>query len=84
LKDVKKLSYWTIQVPCSGILHFFKMNDFSLNVDKIKRFLPTDESDRYATDRPYSIKEIERILEKCDVRSREVVGDFFLCKWFYD
>jgi hypothetical protein len=40
LRDVQKLSYWTIQVYCSGILHFFKMNDLSLNINKIKRFLP--------------------------------------------
>jgi uncharacterized membrane protein len=44
LRDVRKLSYWSIQVYCSGILHFFKMNDISLNVDKIKRFLPQDGS----------------------------------------
>lgn len=56
LRDVEKLSYWSIQVYCSGILHFFKMNDVSLNVDKIKRFLPQDESDHYATDRPYSVQ----------------------------
>ena len=73
LRDVEKLSYWSIQVYCSGILHFFKMNDMPLNVDKIKRFLPQDESDHYATDRPYSVKEIECILEKCDVRSRVII-----------
>ena len=72
LRDVKKLSYWTIQVYCSGILHFFKMNDISLNINKIKRFLPEDEYDRYALDRPYSAKEIESILSKCDIRSRVV------------
>lgn len=70
LRDVQKLSYWSIQVYCSGILHFFKMNDMNLNVDKIKRFFPQDESERYATDRPYSVKEIEQIIEKCDVRSQ--------------
>ena len=73
LRDVKKLSYWSIQVYCSGILHFFKMNDISLNVDKIKRFLPQDESEHYATDRPYSVTEIELIKEKCDVRSKVIV-----------
>ena len=73
LRDVQKLSYWTIQVYCSGILHFFKMNDISLNIDKIKRFLPEDESDRYALDRPYSVTEIESMLAKCDIRSRVVI-----------
>lgn len=73
LKDVQKLSYWSIQVYCSGILHFFKMNDISLNIDKIKRFLPQDESEYYAKDRPYSVNEIERILAKCDIRSRVII-----------
>jgi integrase len=73
LRDIEKLSYWSIQVYCSGILHFFKMNDISLKVDKIKRFLPQDESDHYATDRPYSVQEIEKILEKCNVRSRVII-----------
>jgi integrase len=73
LRDVKKLSYWSIQEYCSGILHFFKMNDISLNVDKIKRFLPQDESEHYATDRPYSVTEIGRIIEQCDVRSKVII-----------
>lgn len=71
LRDIEKLSYWSIQVYCSGILHFFKMNNISLKVDKIKRFLPQD--DHYATDRPYSVQEIEKILEKCNVRSRIII-----------
>ena len=73
LRDVQKLSYWSIQVYCSGILHFFKMNDINLNINKIKRFLPPDESDHYGTDRPYSVQEIERIIAKCDVRSKVIV-----------
>ena len=40
---------------------------------KIKRSLPPDESDRYGKDRAYSLKEIEQILSKCDVRSRAAV-----------
>lgn len=58
---------------CSGILHFFKINDINLNIVKISRFLPEDESERYGKDRPYSAPEVERILEKCDVRSKVVV-----------
>ena len=40
LRDVKKLKYWSIQVYCCTILHFFEMNDVVLNTKKIKRFLP--------------------------------------------
>ena len=57
----------------SGILHFFEINDINLDTRKIRRFLPEDVSDHYATDRPYSVKEIEQILSKCDVRSRAMV-----------
>ena len=35
--------------------------------------MPEDESDYYGKDRPYSIKEIEQILSKCDVRAKAVV-----------
>lgn len=56
-----------------GIFHFFRINDFDLNTRKIKRFLPQDESDHYSVDRPYSVKEIEQILTKCDIRSRVVI-----------
>ncbi len=30
-KEVKKLKYWSIQVYCAAILHFFEMNDVVLN-----------------------------------------------------
>ena len=73
LKDVQHLSYLSIQVHLLGIFHFFKMNDFDLNTRKIKRFLPQDESDYYARDRPYAIGEIEQIVSKCDIRSRVVM-----------
>ena len=70
----RKLSYSAIQVSCSAIFHFFDINDVNLNTRKIKRFLPQDESDHYSTlDRPYSVDEIERILSKCDIRSRVII-----------
>jgi integrase len=72
LKDVKKLKYWSIQVYCAAILHFFEMNDVILNTKKIKRFLPADEG-HYQGDRPYSTNEIEVLLSKCDVRSRVII-----------
>jgi hypothetical protein len=61
-------------VHLSAIFHFFEINDYDdLNLRKIKRFLPEDESDLYLRDRPYSITEIEKILDKCDVRDRVAV-----------
>jgi site-specific recombinase XerD len=73
LKDVHRLTYLSIQVHLSGIFHFFEINDYDLRTKKIKRFLPEDESDHYAKDRPYSVKEIQQILSKCDVRARTCV-----------
>lgn len=74
LKDVEGLTYRSILVHLSAIFHFFEINDYDeLRRRKIKRFLPEDESDYYGKDRPYSIKEIEQILNKCDVRDKVAV-----------
>jgi len=35
LRDVEKLSYWTIQMHCETTFHFFEMNDVNLNTKKI-------------------------------------------------
>jgi hypothetical protein len=58
LKDARHLTCHSIRVHLSGI--FLEINDFYLNTKKIKRFMPQEgESDYYAKDRPYSVKEIE-------------------------
>jgi integrase len=66
LNEVQHLGYLSIQTHLSGILRFFAMNDYHLNIKKIRRFLPEDVAD--ITDRPYSVTEIEKILSKCDGR----------------
>lgn len=71
LRDTRKLSFWTIQVHYSAIHHWFDINDVVLNSRKIKKFLPSDES--YRDDRPYSVEEISRILDKCDIRQRVII-----------
>lgn len=76
LKDVEKLKYRSILVHLQAIFHFFEINDYNnnnLKRRKIRRFLPEDESDHYARDRPYSIKDIEQILSGCDIRARVAV-----------
>jgi integrase len=69
----RNLSRSTIIMYCAAIFHFFEINDVNINTRKIKRFIPKDESDRYLTDRPYSVDEIKLILDKCDIRSRVIV-----------
>ena len=39
LRDVRKLSFWSVQVHYSAIHHFFEINDVALNSRKIKKFL---------------------------------------------
>lgn len=74
LRDVKQLAYRSILVHLDAIFHFFEINDYdALKRKRIKRFLPEDESEYYAKDRPYSVKEIERILSRCDVRDKAAV-----------
>ena len=63
LNEVQQLGYLSIQTHLSGILRFFAMNDYHLNIKKIRRFLPSN-----ITDRSYSVTEIEKILSKCDGR----------------
>ena len=72
-----RISSSAIHVSYSPIVHFFEINDINLNTRKIKRFFPQDESDRYSTDRPYSIDEDEQILNKCDIRSRVIIFTFY-------
>jgi integrase len=74
LKDVERLTYRSILVHLSAIFHIFEINDYDdLRRRKIKRFLPEDESDHYARDKPYSVNEIKQILNKCDIRARVAV-----------
>jgi site-specific recombinase XerD len=54
---VQHLAYMSINTRLSGILRFFVMNDYHLNIKKIRR---------------YSIPEIQQILTN-DIRSRVIV-----------
>lgn len=65
LNEVQHLGYLSIQTHLSGILRFYAMNDYHLNIKKIRRFLPEDIAEDGITDRPYSVTEIEKILSKC-------------------
>jgi hypothetical protein len=52
LNEVQQLGYLSIQTHLSGILRFFAMNDYHLNIKKIRRFLPSN-----ITDRSYSVRD---------------------------
>ena len=67
----KKLALSSVKVNCEGIYHFFDLNNIIINKDRIKLFYPTEES--YQEDRPYTIEEIQLMLQHTDVRSRVVI-----------
>jgi integrase len=60
---VQHLEYLRIQSRLSGILRFFAMNDYYLNIKKISRFFLEYIAEDIA-DRPYSVKEKEEILRR--------------------
>ena len=64
----------TIYLHCSAIFHFFEMNDMVLNRGKITRFIPPDESPNHLnSDKAYTLEQIGRILDSCDVREKAVI-----------
>ena len=55
-----------------SVLRFFQINndDFNLMIKSFRIHLPADDS--VNGDRPYSVEEIEQILQNCDLRSKVV------------
>ena len=71
LKQERKLGANAINLYLSPIMHFYAMNDITLNRKKIGRYVP--ENIRKHTDRTYTREEITRLLEFCDLRDRSIV-----------
>jgi integrase len=71
LKKDKGLSAVSIAQYIACIIHFYAMNDVTLNRKKIGRYIP--EHIRKQKDRAYTIQEISRLLEFCDLRNRAIV-----------
>ena len=71
LKRERKLGANAINLYLSPIMHFYAMNDITLNRKKIGRYVP--ENIRKHTDRTYTREEITRLLEFCDLRDRSIV-----------
>jgi integrase len=68
---VKKYSRSTVQNRIASIFYFLVNNDIELNKQKIRRYLPPDESVR--DDRPYTLDEIQKILSASDLRTKAMV-----------
>ena len=52
-------------------MHFYAMNDITLNRKKIGRYVPVNI--RKHNDRTYTREEVTRLLEFCDLRDRSIV-----------
>lgn len=55
----------------AGIVHFYAINDVTLNRKRISAYIPQPITKK--KDRGYSIEEIAKLLQFCDVRDRPVV-----------
>jgi site-specific recombinase XerC len=67
----RKFSYNSISTRLNAIYHFYDMNDITLNKKKIKMF--KGECSRKVVDRAYANKEIKKILDVSDLRSKVIV-----------
>ncbi len=71
LKKQKQLSAVSIGLYVAAIMHFYAMNDLTLNRKKIGRYIP--ERTRQHQDRAYTRNEIAKMVEFCDLRNRAIV-----------
>jgi integrase len=67
----RRLSAVTISLYLAAVVHFYSMNDVTLNRRRIGRFIP--QKIRYNRDRAYTREEISKLLEFCDLRNRAIV-----------
>ena len=68
---IKKYSRSTVQNRIAPIFYFLVNNDIELNKQKIRRYLPPDESVK--DDRPYTLEEIQKILSASDLRTKAMI-----------
>jgi integrase len=71
LKQERQIAAVTINLYVASVIHFYAMNDVTLNRKRIGRFIP--EKIRINKDRAYTREEISKILEFCDMRNRAIV-----------
>jgi integrase len=67
----KGMSYCGITNYIVPVKSFYTINDITLNVKKLAKFMP--ENRRMRADRPYSHEQISKILEIADERMRSVI-----------
>lgn len=63
----------SIETYLASVMHFYCMNDVTLNRKRIGAFIPESESEQGQEDRAYTVQEIARILQYCDTRNKAIV-----------
>ena len=71
MRDTLELSYSTIHTFTSAVIHFFEINDVTLNKRKINKF--RGENVAKFEYRGYSTAEIASLLSVCDERGKAAV-----------
>jgi integrase len=72
LRDERKLCHSSIKGQVAALYYFLEGEDIMLNKQKIRRQLPYDDKPKQR-DRPYTVEEIQRILSRCDERTKVIV-----------
>lgn len=71
LRKDQRLSSITIQLCVSAVMHFYSMNDVTLNRKKIGMYI--GQYARKQKDRAYTTEEIQLLLDVCDEKSKALV-----------
>ena len=71
MAHTKKISAVTINLYLCSVMHFYAMNDVTLNRKRISRYIP--QHLKRHKDRAYTTQEIAKLLEFCDLRNRAIV-----------
>lgn len=72
LRDERKLSHSSIKRHVAALYYFLDGEDIILNRQKIRRQLPYDDKPKQR-DRPYTLKELQRLLPECDKRTKVII-----------
>jgi integrase len=62
----------SIKVQVAALYYFLDGEDIILNRQKIRRQLPYDDKPMQR-DRPYTLEELQRLVSKCDERTKVIV-----------
>lgn len=71
MQQVEELSVSSVNMTLNSLLHFYSMNDITLNWKKIRKFVKTDVPKK-TKDKAYSHEDIKKLLAISDLRMRMI------------